>query len=208
MTFAAEGLACIRGERLVFEGVGFTLAPGEALMLEGPNGSGKSSLLRLCAGLLAPAAGRLTWVGEDIAEDPEAHSARLQFVGHLDAVKPAFGVLENLAFWARLRGGGGAACLAALERFGLGDLAEVPARFLSAGQKRRLNLARLLASDGAMLWLLDEPTTSLDRAASELLAAVIEQHCRNGGMVIAATHLDLGLRSARRLDLQTFAVAA
>ena len=208
MTFEAAGLACVRGERLVFEHLDFTLGPGGALLLEGPNGSGKSSLLRLCAGLLAPAEGRLAWDQAAIGEDPEAHRERLQFVGHLDGVKPVFTVVENLGFWAGLCGAAPATVLDALERVGLGHLAGLPARFLSAGQRRRLNLARLLLGTATPLWLLDEPTSALDRAGAEMLAGVIEQHRTGGGMVIAATHLDLGLEAPQRLDLRDYAAAA
>lgn len=196
--FAGEGLACLRGERLVFRGLAFRLKPGEALILEGPNGSGKSSLLRLCAGLLAPAMGRLTYDGADIARDPEAHRLRLAYVGHLDAVKPVLSVAEMLAFAARLAPGGGTGAgkttAAALERFGLEDLAPVPGRFLSAGQRRRVALARLLVRK-AVLWLLDEPTNSLDRDAVALLGEAIAEHCQAGGLVMAASHVDLGLKA-------------
>ena len=143
MSFAAEGLVCVRGERQVFENLSFRLAPGTALQIEGPNGSGKSSLLRLASGLLRPAAGTLSWEGGDIAADPEAHRARLRYVGHADPVKPVLTVCENLSYWGRLQGFGGDV-QPALERLGLGRLAPVPARFLSAGQRRRLSIARLL----------------------------------------------------------------
>ena len=173
MTFAGEGLSCVRGERWVFGGVNFAVAPGGALVLEGPNGSGKSSLLRLAAVLLQPAEGRLLWDGRNIADDPEAHRGRIVYVGHLDALKAALTVHDNLAFWARLGGAAAAVTDAALARIGLDHLADLPARFLSAGQRRRLNLARLLLGR-APLWLLDEPTTSLDAAATAILADIIE----------------------------------
>ena len=198
--FAGESLSCLRGERLVFREVSFHLEPGGALLLEGPNGSGKSSLLRLCAGLLKPAEGRLVYKGRDIAQDPEAHRARLAYVGHLDAVKAVFTVAENLAFWAALVPGGAGRAQAALERFELDHLAEVPGRFLSAGQRRRLALARILVQP-ADLWLLDEPTNSLDRAACEALTAAIATHRSGGGLVVAATHVDLGLGTVPVLRL-------
>jgi heme exporter protein A len=200
MSFAGRGLGCVRGERWVFDGVDFALAPGAALVLEGPNGSGKSSLLRLAALLLKPAAGRLIWDGRDIAEDADAHRARLVYIGHLDALKPAFTVTENLAFWAQLVGAESGATDAALERIGLDHLADLPARFLSAGQRRRLNLARLLTRP-VPLWLLDEPTTSLDSASIKTLAEIATEHRAQGGIVLAATHVDLALTDAATLRL-------
>jgi len=205
--FVGHDLTCVRGERRVFSGLGFDLEAGDALVAVGPNGSGKSSLLRLMAGLLTPAAGRLLWNGEPVAADREAHGGRLHYVGHLDAVKPVLAVRENVAFWARLHGGGTAAVDGALAALGVGHLAAVPGRFLSAGQRRRVNLARLLAAP-APLWLLDEPTTALDRAAVAALEAAIERHRRTGGMVVAATHAPLALNAARTLDLAHFEAEA
>jgi heme exporter protein A len=204
--FLGDDLACERGERLVFAGLSFSLAAGEALILTGPNGSGKSSLLRLMAGLLKPAAGALRWGGETIEEDPEAHRRRLHYLGHQDAVKTVLTVTENLSFWAAMKGGAeeGPALLDALERFGLGALAEVPARYLSSGQRRRLALARLLAAPGE-LWLLDEPTVGLDSASVERLTQEIEAQRARGGRVVLATHLSLPLKGARSLDLGDWA---
>mgnify|MGYP001220981620 CR=1 FL=1 len=205
--FNGHDLLCIRGERRVFAGLGFTLRPGEALILSGPNGSGKSSLLRLMAGLLKPASGSLAWDGEETKEDPEAHNGRLHYIGHLDAVKPVLSVAENLSFWASLRSAGpspGAGPAAALEAFGIANLAEVPGRFLSAGQKRRLNLARVLAAP-APLWLLDEPATALDRDAIARLEKAIRIHRATGGMVVASTHAEIGLEGAEVLELDRYA---
>lgn len=190
----------MRGERLVFEGVSFTVAGGEALVLRGANGSGKSTLLRVVAGLLRHAAGAITWRGADVTEDPEAWHAALCFVGHLDGIKPLFTVTENLAFWAALNGAKTDGLAPALDRFGLATLADVPARFLSAGQRRRLGLARLLAAP-APIWLLDEPTVSLDTDSVAALAGAMVEHRAAGGLVIAATHADLGLEAARTLVL-------
>src|SRR6185312_7906971 len=156
--FSGRSLACRRGERLVFAGLDFVVPPGGALVLTGPNGSGKSSLLRLMAGLTPPEAGLLGWDGVPLRQDPAAHRARLHFIGHHDAVKPVLTVAETLAFWAGMRGSGD--ITAALQRFRLAPLAQSPCRLLSAGQRRRLALARLVASPAA-LWLLDEPTTGL-----------------------------------------------
>jgi heme exporter protein A len=200
--FEGEGLACERGGRLVFAGLGFAMQPGEALVLAGANGSGKSSLLRLMAGLLKPAAGVLRWEGKDVAGDPESFLQALQFLGHLEAVKPVLDLSENLAFWAGLRGIDPApeTLSAALLAFGLEGLADQPARYLSAGQKRRLALSRLLLGP-SRLWLLDEPTVGLDAASVARLAAVIARHRAAGGCVVVATHLDLKLENARRLEM-------
>ena len=193
----AQDLAVFRGERLVFRDLGFGIARGEALLLAGPNGSGKSTLLRVLAGLLSPIAGSLTWDGADVFADRATHAARVAYLGHQDAVKPGLSAAENLAFSARISGGDAIAALAA---HGLEDLADLPARMLSAGQKRRLALARLGLS-GGMLWLLDEPTLGLDTASVERLGAVLAAHRARGGMVIAATHLPLPLPDAGELRL-------
>jgi len=207
--FDGEGLVCERGGRIVFGGLGFAADAGDALVLTGPNGSGKSSLLRLMAGLARPAAGRILWDGRPIADDPEAHAARLRFLGHLDAVKPALTVAENLAVWQRLASvpagvPGGAA--AALDRFGLGPLAGTPARFLSAGQRRRLALARVVAVP-APLWLLDEPTVALDAAAVAAVEAAIAAHRAAGGVVAVSTNVALAVPGALPVDVGRFAVA-
>src|SRR5487761_2507260 len=147
-SFTGEGLACRRGERRVFKDVAFALTPGDALLLGGPNGSGKTSLLRLMAGLATPEQGVLAWDGAAIADDPAAHRARLHFTCHADALKPVLTVLETLEFWAGMRGGAGTgdAIGDALGRFRLAALAGTPCRLLSQGQRRRLALARLVAS--------------------------------------------------------------
>jgi len=205
-TFAGTDLACLRGERLLFRGLGFSLAPGGALVLTGPNGSGKSSLLRLLAGLLAPAEGELTWDGKPVAEDAEAQRARLLYLGHQEGLKPTLTVGEMLALHARLRGGRAAPAglAAALDALGIGGLMDVPGRQLSAGQRRRVGLARLLVHP-APLWLLDEPTVGLDEAALAAFRAVAGGHRRAGGMIVAATHADLGLAGARELAPADFA---
>jgi heme exporter protein A len=206
--FEGRDLLCIRGERRVFAGLNFTLAAGGALFLVGPNGSGKSSLLRLLSGLLRPAAGELLWDGAPIAKDTEAHRARLHYVGHLDAVKPVLTARENLSFWAALHGAVDHGRVSdALDGFDLGALAELPGRVLSAGQKHRLALARLLAAP-AELWLLDEPTVGLDTASLDRLAGAIARHRAEGGRVVMATHAALDLPGAETLSLEAFAAAA
>jgi heme exporter protein A len=199
--FAGEALTCLRGERLVFENLSFRARAGEALLLTGPNGSGKSSLLRLMAGLLPPAAGRLLWDDTAITDDPESHRARLHYVGHLDALKPALTVAENLAFYAALRGkpADEATLDGAMAAFRLDRLADTPTRFLSQGQRRRTALARVLVAP-APLWLLDEPTLALDDASLAQLGAVLISHLADGGHVIAATHAPISV-NARRLEL-------
>ena len=193
----AQDLACWRAERLVFAEISFELAPGEALLLTGANGAGKSTLLRVLAGLLPAAEGQLLWDGEDALSDRVAHVARLRYLGHQDALKPALSASENLSFYARLHGGDVDAALDALDLLPLADL---PARVLSSGQKRRLALARLaLAPCG--LWLLDEPTVGLDAASVARLGPLLAAHRARGGMVIAATHLPLPLPDAKELRL-------
>ena len=192
-----ESVAAFRGERLVLRDISLTVPAGGALMLVGPNGSGKSTLLRLLAGLLRPAVGRVLWQGEDALADPAAHGARLVYVGHQDAVKPGLTAAENLRFAAVAGGGDVAAGLAAV---GLTALADLPARVLSAGQKRRLALARLAVSS-ALLWLLDEPTLGLDVAAVDRFGNLLAGHRARGGVVVAATHLPLPLAGAAELRL-------
>ncbi len=193
---SAASLACRRGGRLVFEHLDFTLAAGEALVLRGPNGSGKSSLLRLLAGLARPAAGAVAWSGGPI---DAGHRSRLHYVAHSDALKPTLTAAENLGFVAALAGGA-ARVPSALDAFGLSDLAGLPARFLSAGQRRRVALARLLASPRP-LWLLDEPGVGLDRASRRSLEAAIDRHRAGGGIVVVATHGDVAVHDPLVLDM-------
>jgi heme exporter protein A len=193
----AAGLAAFRGERLVFSEVDFAVRAGEVLLLTGPNGSGKSTLLRLLAGLLRPAAGMLTWGGANVFADLPAHAGRVAYVGHQDAVKPGLTAAENLRFAARLNGG---VMQDALDAVGLEELGDLPARMLSAGQRRRLALARLLLSR-APLWLLDEPTLGLDAASVDRFGVMLDAHRASGGMAVAATHLPLPVGEAAELVL-------
>lgn len=202
--FRAEGLACARGERAVFRDVDLCIAAGEALVLRGPNGAGKSSLLRILAGLLPPYAGGMEWHDGPVAQAPERHAARLVLVGHANAVPAVLTPAEVLAFWARCIPGADPDRVAgALTAFGLHDLADLPARYLSAGQTRRVALARLLLGP-APLWLLDEPASGLDTASAAALSACIADHRAGGGMVIAALHGPSDLPGARELDLTPF----
>jgi heme exporter protein A len=196
-----RSVAAFRGDHLVFEDISFRLEPGGALVLIGRNGSGKTTLLRLVAGLMPRAAGEVLWAGEDALTDLPNHGLRLAYLGHQDALKLGLTPLENLGLWARGETRGrAAAALAALEAVGLPDLAHLPARMLSAGQRRRVAIARLLVSRAA-LWLLDEPTTALDTASVARLGSLAAAHRAAGGMVIAATHLDLPLPGAVELSL-------
>lgn len=190
-------LACWRAERLVFAGLSFTFEPGAAALLLGPNGTGKSSLLRVLAGLLPAAEGQVLWAGDDIRREPGAHGRRLRYLGHQEGLKSSLTVVENLGFQAALAGGDVAA---ALESMGLGALADLPARVLSAGQKRRLALARLALAPAA-LWLLDEPTLGLDEASVARFGAMLVAHRARGGIVLAATHLPLPLPDSVSLRL-------
>lgn len=189
----------MRGGRLVFTALSFDLRPSDALLLRGPNGSGKSTLLRLLAGFLRPVEGCLAWGNEAIAADSPEHRARFHFIGHADPVKPLLSVAENLSFAAALAGGAAGPLDSALARFDLGRLARTPARFLSSGQKRRSNLARLLASTRP-LWLLDEPGVGLDVANRTRLEDCIMSHRATGGICILATHGDVVVRDAYVLD--------
>lgn len=191
--FAGRDLTCQRGERLVFADLSFQVVAGGALLLRGPNGSGKSSLLRCMAGLLQPIAGIQTWDGESVTQDAEAHRARLRYLGHQDAVKTALTVAENLLLWQSLyRHRDPGAAGVALERLGVSHLADLPARLLSAGQRRRLALARLLVAP-APLWLLDEPTNALDDDGVARFAGIVAAHRERGGMAVLSSHGDPGV---------------
>ena len=201
--FSGNDLVCVRGEKTVFERLSFSIGDGDALVLRGPNGSGKSSLLRVMAGLLPAESGVLLWNGLDVAQDSHWHRASLHYVGHQNALKPLLAVAENLAFAASLRSDN-TRCSDALEAFALDSLAELPVRLLSAGQRRRLALARLLAS-AAPLWLLDEPTASLDEDAIAMLQVAITAHRAGGGIVVVAVHGTLDIEAPSQLDLSDFA---
>jgi heme exporter protein A len=195
MRLLAENLSSMRGGRVLFQGLSFAMGAGEALMVIGPNGSGKTTLLRLIAGLLPPTAGRIALAG---SEDPVSET--VHFIGYQDALKGALTVRENLAFYKSLFGGGGEAVDGALGRMGVGTLAMLPAQVLSAGQRRRAALARLLVSHRP-IWLLDEPANTLDADGQTLLTRLMEELRKRGGVVIAATHVRLDLPGAREISL-------
>jgi len=197
MRLSALDLACRRGGREVFAGLEFAVSGGQALSVTGRNGSGKSSLLRLVAGLVRPAGGRIDWEGGDpeLTLGEQAH-----YLGHQDPLKPSLTVLENLQFWSRYLGAERAAPEAALAAVGLDGLDHLPAAYLSAGQKRRLSLARLITVQRP-IWLLDEPTSALDTSAQERLASLMQEHLAGGGLILAATHGPLVLAGARELRL-------
>jgi heme exporter protein A len=197
MQLTADNLTCLRGGRTVFAGLSFAVGGGEALLVTGRNGAGKSSLLRMIAGLVHVAAGRLALDGGE-AEASIAEQAH--YLGHQDALKASLSVGENLTFWIEYLGGSRTAVPAALEAVGLAPLAGLPAAYLSAGQRRRLSIARLAAVERP-LWLLDEPTSALDAPSQERLAGLMRAHLGTGGMIVAATHGPIGLDAPRELRL-------
>ncbi|KQT06008.1 MAG: heme ABC exporter ATP-binding protein CcmA [Bradyrhizobium sp.] len=191
MQLSGRGLICVRGGREVFSGLDFAAAAGEAVSVVGRNGAGKTSLLRLIAGLLVPAAGTIVLDGGDgeLTLPEQCH-----YLGHRDALKPALSVTENLTFWADFLGGERADPAETLATVGLDHATHLPAGFLSAGQRRRLSLARLLTVRRPV-WLLDEPTNALDVAGQDMFGGLMRQHLSRGGMIVAATHAPLGIES-------------
>jgi heme exporter protein A len=197
MQLCADNLACTRGGRTVFTGVSFAIGGAESLVVTGRNGAGKSSLLRLIAGLVRRSAGRLELSGGDLeATLPE----QAHYLGHQDALKPALSVGENLRFWTDFLGGDRAAVFPALESVGLAPLEGLPAAYLSAGQRRRLSIARLVAVKRP-IWLLDEPTSALDTQSQTRLAVLMREHLAGGGIIIAAAHGPIGLETPREMRL-------
>lgn len=201
MRLIGEQLACRRGDLTIFAGLDFELGEGEAMVLTGSNGSGKTSLLRMIAGLIEPAAGRLVLQGglPDLTLGQQCH-----VIAHQDALKPALSASENLAFWGDFLGNGNVE--QALAAFELSAIAGLQTGFLSAGQKRRLALSRL-ALIHRPLWLLDEPTVGLDHASQERLSALMAGHLGRGGLIIVATHVQIGLEARHSIDLGAMAVA-
>jgi heme exporter protein A len=204
VTLQAQGVACDRGGRRLFEGLSFSLEPGDALLVQGPNGTGKTSLMRQIAGLLPLAAGEVSVAGAE-AGTPAAELCH--YVGHLNGIKASLTVRENLAFWREYLvsgpetdGFGDGGVDAALDVFGLSAIADISAAFLSAGQKRKLALSRLFACPRP-IWLLDEPSVSLDTASVGRLGRAIEAHGQAGGIAIVSTHVPLGGAFTHTLDL-------
>jgi heme exporter protein A len=196
MRLSGRGVGCVRGGREVFSGLDFEASSGEALAVTGPNGSGKTSLLRLIAGVLTMAGGSIDLAGggPELTLPEQAH-----YLGHRDALKPALSVLENLIFWRDFLGGEASDAAESLASVGLDHTAHLPAAFLSAGQRRRLSVARLLAVRRPV-WLLDEPTSALDASGQSLFAGLMRDHLARGGLIIAATHAPLGIE-ARELRI-------
>ena len=197
MQLRAENLGCTRGGRTVFTGLSFAVGGGEALLVTGRNGAGKSSLLRMIAGLVRIADGRLSLDG---ANDEASIAEQAHYLGHHDALKPALSVAENLSFWTAFLGGGSRQVVSALEAVGLAPLAGLPAAYLSAGQRRRLSLARLQAVKRP-IWLLDEPTSALDASSQSRLTELMHDHLAGGGLIVAATHGPIGLQNPREMRL-------
>jgi heme exporter protein A len=196
MRLAGHGLGCVRGGRNIFSALDFEVAAGQALAVTGVNGAGKSSLLRMIAGLLPAASGTITLQGPetDLTLPEQTH-----YLGHRDALKPSLSVLENLEFWRAFLGGDVTDATASLEAVGLAHAIHLPAGFLSAGQRRRLSIARLLAVRRPV-WLLDEPASALDAKGQTMVAALMADHLTRGGIILAATHGPLGI-SAQELRI-------
>jgi heme exporter protein A len=196
MRLSGRGVRCVRGGREVFSGLDFEAASGEALAVIGANGSGKTSLLRMIAGLLTISGGSIGLQG---GEGELTLAEQAHYLGHRDALKPALSVAENLSFWRDFLGGETFDAGASLAAVGLDHAVHLPAAFLSAGQRRRLSIARLLTVRRP-IWLLDEPTNALDTAGQSLFAALMGDHLARGGLIIAATHAPLGI-AARELRI-------
>jgi heme exporter protein A len=196
MRLSGRGISCVRGGREVFSGLDFEVSSGEALAVTGANGSGKTSLLRMIAGLLAMAEGSIALEG---GETELILSEQAHYLGHRDALKPALSVVENLSFWRDFLGGEASDARQSLATVGLDHAVLLPAAFLSAGQRRRLSIARLLTIHRP-IWLLDEPVNALDAAGASMFASMMSDHLAQGGLIIAATHGPLGI-TARELRI-------
>ncbi len=200
---SAQGLSCLRGDRLLFKNVSFELQPCGLLYVLGENGSGKSSLLRILCGLLTPEEGAVFWNGKKIKEDAESYLSNLTYLGHLNGLKDDLTALENLQTNARMAGieASEQAAMAALTAIGIARCAFLPARVLSQGQKRRVALAGLWLAN-TKLWILDEPFAALDVASVEVLAARLGAHIAEGGMAILTTHQDVSVNAKHTQTLR------
>ena len=207
----ARQLECTRGDRRLFSHLSFRLGSGQLLRVAGANGSGKTSLLRIMCGLVSPSAGELRWQGRPIRAEREEYSKNLVLVGHLNALKDDLTALENLQVSAALGGKPADArlMLAGLERFGVAHCAELPAKVLSQGQRRRVALARLALAPAAPLWILDEPFSALDVAAVVELERLLASHLASGGMVVLTTHQEVQVvaQAVLRVDLDLHVAA-
>ena len=200
MSLKVQNLACQRGGRTIFSDLSFEIAAGEAVLLRGPNGAGKSTLLRVIAGLIPAQSGAISLHGTPHTQLDDFQN-EITYAGHLDAIKPQLTVAENLRFWAALFNA--KSLQETMASFHLDEIADRPAHACSAGQKRRLGLARI-AVTSRPLWLLDEPTVSLDKETTARFAAIIDAHCANGGIAFIATHIELGLNNPRTYELETY----
>ncbi|NOR63862.1 MAG: heme ABC exporter ATP-binding protein CcmA [Rhodobacteraceae bacterium] len=204
MSLKVNTLSCQRGGRTIFSDLSLKIAPGEAVLLRGPNGAGKSTLLRVIAGLIPSQYGEVSLNGI-ASTNRDDFQNQITYAGHLDAIKPQLTVAENLHFWAQLFNSENLE--QTMDDFRLAEIADRPAHACSAGQKRRLGLARI-AVTSRPLWLLDEPTVSLDTETTARFAATIDAHCAAGGIAFIATHIDLGLKAPRTFDMQAYEPSA
>jgi heme exporter protein A len=203
MTLTAQQLGCTRGERLLFDALDLELYSGDALRVTGNNGAGKTSLLRLLCGLSTPDHGTVCWDGVDIRKMREQYHRQLSYLGHLSGIKDELSACENVLLSTRLSGNriDRAAALYVLEQIGLGAQANLPARVLSQGQKKRVALARLPFCSYTPLWILDEPFVGLDSDAVQLVTASINRHLEDNGMLIYSTHQEVNLVAQRNASI-------
>lgn len=199
--FSGENLAYVRSGRIIFKGLSFDLKPSEHILLQGPNGSGKSTLLQVLMGVLAPRAGTVRWQDQNVEEDIKAYHRHIQYLGHRNGLQPSLDLVQNASFWMGLAGikPDEKIIESALKAVGLFDFADFPSHVLSAGQQRRLAIARLIVTK-PKLWLLDEPTVSLDEASKAKFFEILQQHLHQGGMAIIATH-DIQSSGGKKINM-------